>query len=94
MSLDDLSDGPLSHAPVLSDVVRDYLDYVKGLAEEDEVYGFAIDTLSGIAKTIELTGKVSPGQRAAVRNIVAGAAEGERTRERNKSSRRYEGFGR
>lgn len=93
MSLDDLSDAPLTE-PTLSTEDRQYLDYVMSLVDDPEVYGYAIDTLSGIAKSIASSCKVTRGQREAVRNIVNGAWEGMRTRERNRTSRRYEGFGR
>lgn len=94
MSLDDLSDDPLSDRPILSPAVRDYLDYVDDLIGTPEVYAWAEDTLRGIRTSIHTTGRITDGQRRAVANIVDGAARGDAARERNKSSRRYEGWSR
>ena len=90
MSLDVLSDTPIVPHP-MPDAVREYLEYLDSLIDTDEV-GYAIDTLRAIRTTIAERQRVSDGQRQAIHNIVAGAAEGQRRRETHTTSRRYEGF--
>lgn len=92
MSLDDLPTTPLSNLPTLTEEVQDYLEYLDGLIDTPETYGWAEDTLRGIRVTIVTSGKVTPGQRTAIANIVSGAAQGDRSRERARMSRRYEGW--
>lgn len=94
MSLDHLSNAPSSDAPTLRPAIAEYLAYVQDLVDDTEVYGYAVSTLRGIAETIRLTGRVTDGQKQAVRNIVNGAAEAQDARERNRRSRRYEGWSR
>jgi hypothetical protein len=80
-SLDDFSDDPDPiEAEAQAFVVR-----CRELAE-DEPTAYAADTLHGIAETVAQLGRVTPGQRQAVENIVAGADRRER------GSRRYEGW--
>lgn len=95
MPLDDLSSDPIVPAPV-PEAVREYLEYLDSLIDDDDVMGYAVDTLRGIRRTVVEYNRVTENQRRAVQNIVSGAAEGQRTRERHRSgtSRRYEGFGR
>lgn len=88
MSLDALSTNP-TPTRQLSDDVVEYLEYLRGLIDDPEVYGFACQTLDGIATTITERGRVTDGQRQAVRNIVQG---GDRASRQSTSSRRYEGF--
>lgn len=91
MSLDDFGDTPLSDTPTHSPEVVDFLDWLRDLASDSRT-AYAADTLDGIAETVRKTNRISDGQRQAVENIVAGAQRGYETRERNRSSRRYEGW--
>jgi hypothetical protein len=91
VDLSDFSDEPLNDQPTLTPLVKEYLDWVNTLREDDQ-YSYAFVTLEGIARTIQGTGRITDGQRQAVRNIIDGA---ERANDRHfapKASRRYEGW--
>lgn len=72
----------------LSPEAQDFVARCENLAEDECAY--AADTLLGIASSVKMSGRVTPGQVQAVDNIEAGAQRGREAREQ----RRYEGFGR
>lgn len=95
MSLDDLSTSPTPDRQ-LTPEVEEYLEYLDGLCDDEEVYGFATETLCGIRETVRLRNRVTDAQRVAVRNIVRGGDDAQARREDRTParSRRYEGFSR
>ncbi len=92
MSLDDLST-TAPPARTIPEDTQEYLDYLQTLLENTEVYGYACTTLEGIHTTIAASGRVTDGQRRAVRNIVQGGDEAQARKASGFRSRRYEGYG-
>lgn len=95
--LDHLGTAPLDDRPrpALSDATRDWLAWLEAL-REDEQYGYADDTLAGIAETVRRTNRVTDAQRQAVHHIMDGAARAADRHDRRRGgpgwSRRYEGW--
>jgi hypothetical protein len=67
-----------------------FLDDIQELRDDDR-YLWAEATLRGIYESVSAAGKVSEGQRTAVRNIRDSVLEREE-RHRTRPSRRYEGW--
>jgi hypothetical protein len=81
---DPIQPTPSTTTPTSSSEVRRFLDDIDELRGSHQ-YGWADDTLRDIARTVELSGRVTEGQRKAIANIEAGAMR--------KARRRWEGFG-
>jgi hypothetical protein len=98
--LDDLH---LSDAPITSHGGTDWAEERKqadkwaGIVQDlldDDKHNFAWGFLMDVKLTIEKTGRVTGPQIQAIKNVQEGADRGEETRERNRRSRRYEGWSR
>lgn len=89
-----LEDLNLSNAPLdePSDDVAAFLEGIEVLQSSGD-YEWASDTLSGIYDTVKASGRVSDGQRTAIRNIGASREANRHTgrMERPGWKRRYEG---
>ncbi len=90
-----LDDFDLGNACVGSDYAQQKQEaegFVRWLEEmeEDPTYLWAYDTISGIRTSVQLSGRVTDGQRTAIVNIRQARRSGDRPRYGR--SRRYEGW--
>ena len=95
LRVDELDNNPVGGSDLgkLRQEAEAFAEELQTLADDDR-YAFAWGTLTDMRLTVQQTERVTEGQRNAVRNIVEGAKEGQRSRARHQRSRRYEGWGR